>query len=367
MAYGGSKLKIKIIGKEDKMKNKIRGDKEEITSVHLHLELKDEYLTEYQKIMLKRYGESSTGKSICRDILIPSDMPLHNLHYTIQKLYGWRNSHLRSFHLPEEIYQKLTSGTVKGWSDLVGILFQPPSESEGDIFWDDDYKKGSISAWIKKKYIGPYFYGGKLEHPEIAKRDVQRLMDDFKMIDVRESFKDYIERTKKAEGKEIKILRKAPLIELTLEEMNSSIIIEGGTKNLLERLEVSKILAGKHELLGEKRLFPVAKELIYKYDFGDNWTIIITKKDNYRDLIKGGLVSHEEIVCANDTVLNEHRPVCIYKDGVFLIDDVGGLSGFANFLGTVYESEDKVESNELRAWSKRLGWSEKKIANKRIL
>ncbi|BAH07359.1 hypothetical protein [Clostridium kluyveri] len=74
-----------------------------------------------------------------------------------------------------------------------------------------------------------------------------------------------------------------------------------------------------------------------------------------KGLFKGGLVSHEEIAHANDTVLNEHRPVCIYKDGVFLLDDVGGLSGFANFLGTVYESEDKVESNELRAWAKRLG------------
>jgi hypothetical protein len=96
------------------MKNKRRSNKDEITSVHLHLELKGEYLTEYQKRMLKRYGESSTGESICRDILIPSDMPLHNLHYTIQKLYGWQNSHLRSFHLPEEVYQKLTGGTVKG-------------------------------------------------------------------------------------------------------------------------------------------------------------------------------------------------------------------------------------------------------------
>lgn len=349
------------------MKNKIRGNKDEITSVHLHLELKDEYLTEYQKRMLKRYGESSTGESICRDILIPSDMPLHNLHYTIQKLYGWQNSHLRSFHLPEEVYQKLTSGTVKGWSDLVGILFQPPSESEEDIFWDDDYEKGSINAWLKKKYIGPYFYGGELEHPEIAKRDVQQLMDNFKMLDVKEPFKDYIARTKKAGDKEIKTLHKAPLIELTLEEMNSSIIIEGGTEDLLERLEVSKILAGKDELLDEERLFPVAKELIYKYDSGDNWTITITKEDNYRGLLESGFVSCEEIAYANDIVLNEHMPVCIHKDGVFLLDDVGGLSGFADFLGAVYESEDKVESDGLRAWAKSLGWSEKKIANKRIL
>ena len=54
--------------------------------VHLHLELKDDYLNDAEKAILHRYGESSTGDSISRDILIPSDMPLHNLHYAIQKL-----------------------------------------------------------------------------------------------------------------------------------------------------------------------------------------------------------------------------------------------------------------------------------------
>lgn len=349
------------------MKNKINESKDKITSVHLHLELKDEYLTEDQKRMLKRYGESSTGEAICRDILIPSDMPLHNLHYAIQKLYGWQNSHLRNFLLPEEEYQKLTGGTVKSWSNLVGILFQPPSESEKDIFWDDDYEKGSINTWLKKKYTGPYFYGGELEHPEIAKRDVKRLMDNFQMLDVKESFQDYIARSKKDGDKETKTLRKAPLIELTLEEMNSSIIIEGGTEALLERLEVSKVLAGKDELFDEKTFFPVTRKLIYNYDFGDNWILTITKEQDCRELLESGLVSDEEIAYANEMVLNEHRPVCIHKDGVSLLDDVGGLSGFADFLGIVYESEDKQERDEHRAWAKSLAWSEKKIANKKIL
>ena len=349
------------------MENKKRDNEDEITSVRLHLELKSEGLTEYQKRMLKRYGESSTGETICRDILIPSDMPLHNLHYAIQKLYGWQNSHLRCFLLPEEVYQKLTRGTVKGWVNLVGILFQPPSESEEDVFWDDNYTKGNINTWLKRKYVGPYFYGGKLEYPEIAKRDVQRLMDKFKMIDVKEPFKDFLERAEKDGDKKIKTLRKAPLIELTLEKMDSSILIEGGTRELLERLEVSKVLASKDEMIDEDRLFPVTKELIYNYDFGDNWTITITKEEDCKDLLESGLVSNEEIAYANDIVLNKHMPVCIHKDGVFLLDDVGGLSGFADFLGDIYESEDRERRNMLRTWSKSLGWSEKKIAYKKIL
>ncbi|TAH62755.1 MAG: hypothetical protein EWM47_14005, partial [Anaerolineaceae bacterium] len=149
---------------EKTMENKSKMKKDEFTPIRLHLELIDDDLTEYQKRMLRRYGESSTGNSITRDILIPSDMMLHNLHYAIQRLFGWQNSHLRKFILPDEIYQKVTGGRVRGWADLVGVLFQPPSEAEEDVFWDDDYQSGSIKVWLKRKYTGPYYYGGVMEH-----------------------------------------------------------------------------------------------------------------------------------------------------------------------------------------------------------
>ncbi len=337
------------------------------SAVRLHLELKNEFLSDYQKRMLRRYGESSTGESISRDILIPSDMPLHNLHYAIQKLFGWQNSHLRSFRLPEEVYQKLTGSTVKGWTDLVGILFQPPSEAEADIFWDDDYQGGSIKIWLRKKYTGPYYYGGNLEHYDAAKRDVDELMDRFPMMEVRESFHDYMERSKSDGNEEIKILRKAPLIDLTLDEMNASLAIDGGTESLLERLEVSKVLADGEELLAAREVFPVTRELIYNYDFGDNWIVTITKKKDCGDLLAGGVLSKEELVEANETVIEKHKPVCIHKDGVFVVDDVGGLGGFADFLGTIYESDDREEQSESRSWAQSLGWSTRKISNKMIL
>lgn len=349
------------------MGNNMSRTKAEITSVRVHLELKDDYLSDYQKRMLKRYGESLTGESINMDILIPSDMPLHNLHYAIQKLYGWQNSHLRSFYLPEEVYQKLTGGNVKGWSDLVGILFQSPSEAEDDIFWDDDYQKGSINSWLKKKYTGPYFYGGSMEYLAVAKKDIHELLESYKMVDVKESFKDYMDRKTQDDDTKIKLMRKAPLIELTLEEMNSSLIIEGGTESLLERLEVNKVIAAENEELDSKELFPVTRELIYNYDFGDNWIITITKKKDCDDLLENNVVSYEELAEANETVLMKHKPVCINKDGVYLIDDVGGLSGFADFLGTIYESEDKEERADARAWARSLGWSISKISNKMML
>lgn len=338
-----------------------------VTPVRLHLELKDEYLSDYQKRMLRRYGESSTGESITRDILIPSDMPLHNLHYTIQKLFGWQNSHLRSFILPDDVYHKLTGSTVRGWSDLVGRLFQPPSEAEGDIFWDDDYERGSINTWLKKKYTGPYFYGGKTEHLEIAKQDVQEMLDRFKMMEVRESFKDYMERSNKGDDEDIKILRKAPLIDLTLEEMNSSLFIEGGTDHLLERLEVAKVIAAQGEKVNSDGQFPITKELIYNYDFGDDWLVIITKHSDCDDLLERNTIDDHELEEAKDTVLVKHKPVCLHKDGLSVLDDVGGMSGFADLLGVIYEGENNEEKTNARAWSKSQGWNARKASIKTML
>lgn len=339
----------------------------ELSTIHLHIELKHEYLTDHQKMMLRRYGESSTGDSISRDILIPSDMPLHNLHYTIQALFGWQNSHLRCFNLPTEIFQGLTGGVVKGWAELVGILFQPPSEAEHDIFWDDDYEKGSIRKWLRRKYKGPYIYGGELEYPEAAKDDLHDLLNHFRIVEVRESFNDYMQRSRKTGDKSIKILKRAPIEELTLEELNDSVILEFGTDDLLERLLVCDLLADINESIESDNMFPVTNKLLYNYDYGDDWNIEITRIDRYTELVENGLVSVAEISIANEYVLKEHVPVCIHKDGINVLDDVGGLAGFADFLGKVYENDDKEESREYLTWAKGQGFSEKKISFRDLL
>ncbi len=349
------------------MKNNISLLKNEINPVRLHLELKNDYLSNYQKRMLRRYGESISGDSITRDIIIPSDMPLHNLHYAIQRLFGWQNSHLRSFNLPKEIYTKLTGGTVRGWANLVGILFQPPSEAEYDVFWDDDYERGSFKVWLRKKYTGPYIYGGTMENLEVARQDVQGLLERFRILEVRESFSDYMKRVKQDENAEIRIVKKAPLIDLTLEEMDSSIILDSSTEDLLERLEVNKVIAAQGEDVNLEALFPVTKELIYNYDFGDNWIIKITKYKDCEDLLKNNIIDEYELEEAEDIVISKHKPVCINKVGVSVLDDVGGLSGFADFLGTIYEGEDKEEASSARAWAKSLGWSSTKVSNKMML
>lgn len=354
--------------KERFMTNHIYNNTNAVKAVYLHLELKDNHLDDAEKAILRKYGESSTGDSISRDILIPSDMPLHNLHYAIQRLFGWQNSHLRRFILPEEIYNRLTGGTVKGWADLVGILFQPPGECEYDVFWDDDYQSGSIKTWLKKKYTGPYFFHGITEDYEWAQNDIKQLIKRFPILEVRESFSDYINRSRGKDKEKLRIIKKAPLIELTLEEMNNSITMEGGTESLLERLEAARVLAfNDDDVCSDHGIFPVTHKLIYNYDFGDDWTITITKEKDCKELLQKGYISKEELLVAEATVLTKHKPVCIHKDGVFVLDDVGGLPGFISFLKEIYEGEDKEERSNIKAWAQSLGWSERKISNKLIL
>lgn len=330
----------------------------EIKPVRLRLELKSDYLSNYEKRMLKRYGESHTGDSIVREVLVPSDIPLHNLHYVIQKLFNWKNTHLRSFHLPKEVFENITEGTVKGWSEQVGVLFQPPSVGDGDLFWDDDYTGGNFKVWLKRKYIGPYVYGGTLEHYEAAQEDVQNLLKAFSMLEVRESFKDYSQRLDDdpEADRELKVLKTAPLIDLTLEEMQDSIGIDGNPQDLLERLAVDEILAAQGEEISEDQQFPVAHELNYRYDFGDDWEVKITKYDNYNDLYEKNQAGEEELKEAEDTVIAKHKPVCIHKEGLSVFDDIGGLGGYARFLGSIFEGEQSIEISQMRAWAKSEGW-----------
>lgn len=341
-----------------------------IKPIRLRLELIEgpySFLSEYEQRMLMRYGESRTGESIVRDILIPSDMPLHNLHYAIQRLFGWQNSHLREFMLPDYVYDYLTKRTVKGWSNLVGTLFQPPSQAEHDTFWDEDYQSGSINVWLKKKYTGPYVYGGYLEHFEHAKEDMQALLDRFQSMEVQESFQQYMKRKEKDEHAGFKVVKTAALIDLTLDEMNSSIALPGGTESLLERLKIDQLLANQGEEINEDELFPVTDELFYHYDFGDDWYVRITKYADCANLLENNFVDVDELRDAEDLVKDKHQPVCIHKEGLSVLDNIGGLGGFANFLGTIYEETDKEEAKQMRQWARSLGWNATKKSIKKML
>ena len=93
----------------------------------------------------------------------------------------------------------------------------------------------------------------------------------------------------------------------------------------------------------------------------------IYNHDDCDDLIENFKVSEQEISDAVKVVLEKYKPVCINKNGLSVLDDVGGLSGFSRLLWDIYESEDRQTSSSMRAWAKGLGWSSKKVSIKKIL
>ena len=69
---------------------------------------------------------------------------------------------------------------------------------------------------------------------------------------------------------------------------------------------------------------------------------------NYDDIDLKWLIEAENIV------KEKHKPVCISKKGGFVMDDIGGMSGFIDFISTIYIS-------------KNLGWSSRKIELKKMI
>jgi len=102
-------------------------------------------------------------------------------------------------------------------------------------------------------------------------------------------------------------------------------------------------------------------------DYGDNWIVEITRQKNCDDLLDNGQLTHEELAIAINTVAEKHRPVCIHQDGMFVVDDVGGLDGFIDLLRTIYEPADLVEKEEMQTWAHGMGWSTRRTGNKEML
>lgn len=124
--------------------------------IRLHLELMRDYDEEETTNVLREYGKVEHGDTISRDILVPSTLPLWALNYAIQKCFGWQNSHLHQFQLPEEQFVKITDGKVGKYAELVGVVFRSPWMDEAEEFWQDDYESGSFKTWIRQKYTGPF-------------------------------------------------------------------------------------------------------------------------------------------------------------------------------------------------------------------
>lgn len=415
--------------------------------LRLHMELYDEYaddlIDEEDAAVFRKYGGLEHGKSISRDVIVPGDIPLYAIHYVIQKAFGWQNSHLHQFELPEERFCALTNHNASMWNSLVGILFRSPFMDEADEFWADDYKGGSFKNWLRRKYTGPYLshcYG----------EGIISCRKDLKELDMNEDYyvmysKAYNPGSQKYDGEEYvsgitpvydyngnrrpepkpwrsdEIPYRVEVMKLAdVPAEGLRFVFERNPMALLERLPLDSILAaGRHTLSDdcseevrkyideqitgcgsdlymklEKDIksiiseqidspnmqvkpMPVTDILLYNYDFGDNWKIRITASKDCTDLLDSGRITRAELSKANRKCREMYRPVLIARDGEMLIDDVGGIHGFADFLRRVnpelknMDQEEKEEAEQMKReyleWAESLGWHREKTSNYNLL
>lgn len=411
--------------------------------MRLHLELCSECCSKETIEKIVRYGKVRYGACVSRDVVIPRDLPLFALHYLIQRAFGWQNSHLRQFYLPQKRLARLAGARLEQWASLVGRVFRSPLMDENAEFWNDDYVRGSFKFWLRRKYTGPYLSGNWGEEIEACVRDMARLdMEEPQYVLYGRRFDEWNKRYDEEEH----VLKTLPVFDwkgnrnpppkpwrestkyrvetvrlgdLPTEALSwhferypfallerlpvGSVLISGANalpqacsgaeREVLEKkIEVSceelcarpdlrDRLAGgamnRWELLAEEYVSPFTDELLYEYDFGDSWEIRITASDNCPDLVTEGRITQKELDQANVKCRQMHRPVLLARDGEMLVDDLGAMTGFGNFLEAVYrdidamprqdQGEARAERRRLLIWAKSLGWHWDEATNYNLL
>ena len=298
-------------------------EKELITSnppitVKLHLELDIDHFSQRNISTLKKYAK--VKNTISRDILVPGDITLDALHYVIQRLFGWQNSHLHHFYLPDDVFEKVTQNKVKEWQKLCGIYFRFPDSDMEDRYWGSNYDPEiAFNSWLKKKYQGPYVYAALGDYYYENQDKVQELKLNMREFEVCQFFNSISKNVQN--GRKVVELENA-----TIEELEGSIAFEQPINCLLERLfvidylfmpnkeydvideEARSIIEGLSEdiELGIRRwkriiknlpkgrldfelavggstlrMKPITDEIKYCYDPGDNWNLSITCTEVY--------------------------------------------------------------------------------------
>ncbi len=387
--------------------------------------------SEYTDI-LKKYGGVKYGSTISRDILVPGGTRLFSLNYIIQRLFGWQNSHLHRFFLSDERMKALCDDKLVRFADLIGIIFRSPWMNEEDEFWADDYEYGSFKNWLRKKYTGSpvslcygeSYFECRKDVFRYYERAVGIIIEQYCKEAMIESERSYIKEEILDHYREIADIVRKDGRNAAIEELNTRDARHLGDSfscNLLERLAIEEMLCfGDKRLLGDKTgadgkaydkigfdekipvsfdefmdeemldeikevklgaespynqpmTNPFTDEIYYNYDFGDDWKVRIKGSCGCEDLVEAGRITQEELDDAIVQVYTTYRPVVIAQDGLSVFDDVGGMTGYCEFLkGTYgkgeydgpYEYGDRKENLE---WAKNLGWNGRMCNNRTML
>lgn len=220
----------------------------------------------------------------------------------------------------------IKTGKFTEWEKLSGMYFRFPNEDFEDICWDDDYHAGiSVKSWFKKKYMGPYYYGGKSEYFYQCQKEIKNLIERLPLYDVllmpgmEQNFDSWSLSNEKA-----------------WEDANNEI----------------RCLAPV--------TMPILNAICYRYDYGDNWSVRITATSCY-DTKQTYEASGNPI-----TPIEEHRPVCVDADALPLCDDVGGIHGFCDMLAVLH-GNDPEEKESMKEWARYMGWTGRMVKPENIL
>ncbi len=212
-------------------------------------------------------------------------------------------------------------GKFKDWIKLCGLYFRYPCGDFEDLYWDDDYEEGqSIKTWFRKKYTGPYKYSGNWEHYSMANAAAKQDMTGHSLqkCSIGDMMFDY-------QGGMDELLERIPLIEL---------MIPRGIKEDPEINDKIKFLQKRQEKEEKDK-----QGLAYKTAFDMN----------NRKLGKA-------MTLKVATVAMRKKPIGLAVDGLSLMDDVGGIHGYIDFLRTIH-GEDPDEKQDMKEWAKWMGWT----------
>jgi predicted transcriptional regulator len=397
----------KVAGLDVEQKPAASSEKNHRYAMQLHMELRfsqlDSMEDEEAKILAK-YG--AVAKSISRDVMVPSSLALHQLHFLINVAFGWTNSHLHSFQLPQPLYQKLIEGRLLEIAPVFGYYLQFPSSTFNDEFWDDDYDESkSPRTWMRSKYLKQYRYEGYREYWIENQVEIQDMARHLPILDVHPfSWKEDIKP------------RKVKIEDATLQDMLDAICFDDGMPDVLkESRRLSEILSlnphdigsAKAAALGtdqstvqvykqyrdmflseakRKRgpkdvdaymhafdqmrilqkesepngVMPITSQLVYSYDFGDGWEVDITL---VKEFGKDNQIVDDETAAK---VIADGKPICIAKDGLNVLDDCGNVSGYIDMLRTIHEGE-REDAREMKEWARCQGWTGRDVSPKNLI
>ena len=371
-------------------------------AMQLHLELRNSQLDSMppdEARILKKYG--AVKQSISRDVIVPSSLALHQLHYLINMAFGWTNSHLHDFRLPTPLYRKLVEGKLLDIAPVFGYYLQFPNSTFNDTFWDDDYDESkSPRTWMKSKYMKKYSYRGYSEYWIENQVDIQDLAERIPVLNVQPF--SFLSKEQP---------RKVPFKDATLKELLNAVSFDEGYPDILkESLQLSEILslepedilsakatalatdpgtiteyrkfreqavkeadgdvsAYVHAVIQMERLqkeaepkevTPITSQLCYSYDYGDGWEVDISLVREYG---KDNRAVEDKTAAA---VIADHKPVCIAKDGLNVLDDCMGISGYIDMLQTIHEG-DRDEIAEMKTWARSQGWTGRNVSPKHMI